>query len=227
MRIITNETLYRRSTRAAFIANIGGMFLLVASVFVLFNAPERFGLYLLFLLAGVISVQVGSYFGRWNRRPDRALNRALKSLDGSYTLYHYRSPASHLLLGPSGLWILVPRHTRGTITYDAKRRRWRVKAKSFLARFGQEGIGRPVQEASMEAEALDRYFQKHWQGGNLHVQAALVFVDEETEVQGDAAPIPSVSIKKLKQMLLKSDSKGRLSREQVWQLGLSFEEKPR
>ena len=60
MRIITNETLYRRSTRAAFIANIGGMFLLVASVFVLFNAPERFGLF--YIHAGLFQLPLAFRF---------------------------------------------------------------------------------------------------------------------------------------------------------------------
>ncbi len=225
MRIQANENLYRRNARFALIANLAGMFSLVASVYVIFSSDAQFGRYLLFLLGGVIFTQIGSYFGRWNKRPDQAISRALKSLDDSYTLYHYRSPVSHLLVGPSGLWILLPRHTRGIVTYDSKRKRWRVQGSRFLARFVQEGIGRPVQEASLEAEFLDRFLQKNWKGSELHVQAALVFVDDETQVQAGDAPLPTISIKKLKQLVIKGDGKGRLNREQTRQLDQLFEEK--
>jgi len=225
MRIQANENLYTRNTRFALVANLTGMFLLVASVYVLFTSNAPFGQYLLLLLGGVIFTQIGSYFGRWNKRPDLAISRALKSLDDSYTLYHYRSPVSHLLVGPSGLWILLPRHTRATVIYDAKRKRWQVKGGRFLGRFLQESIGRPLQEASLEAEFLDRFLQKNWTGGELHVQAALVFVEDETEVQAGDAPLPAVSIKKLKQLVIKGDGKGRLAREQVRRLDQLLESK--
>lgn len=224
MRIFTNEKLYRRNTRIAFAANLGGMFFLVASVYALFIGFQL-GLYLLFLLAGIVCMQTGVYFGRWNRRPDQALNQALKSVDDSYALYHYTTPVSHMLLGPSGIWILLPRHSKGTVTYDQRRQRWRLKTKGVLSRFGQEPIGRPIVEASMEAEALDRFLQKHWKDdGELRVQAALVFVDEATEVEAAGkAPIPTVDIKKAKQMLLKADEKSHLTRDQVKRLNQLFE----
>jgi hypothetical protein len=223
MHIVTNEALYKRNTRLALIANLTGMFMLVGSVFVLFNSPNQFGQYLLFLLGGAILVQVGTYLGRWNRRPDLALNKALQSLDSTYTIYHSRTPVPHLLIGPSGLWILLPRNTRGTITYDERRKRWRAKS-GLLARFGQEAIGNPVREASWEAEALDRFFQKNWKGDQLRVQAAVIFVDENADVQvsSDAA-LPTAGLKRAKQILLKSDPKARLSRQQIDQLNQLFQ----
>ena len=226
MRILTNEALYKRNIRLAFAANLAGIFFLVASIYVLFSGDEQFGLYLVFLLLGILFVQVGTYFGRWNKRPDLALNQALKSLDDSYTLYHYRTPVSHLLLGPTGVWILLPRLTRGLITYDAGKKRWRAKGGGWLARFSREGIGKPVVDASWEAEALDRFLEKHWKNdSDLRVQAALVFVDEEAEVQAGNAPIPTASLKKIKQILLKADEKSRLSREQIKTLADLFENK--
>lgn len=226
MRIFTNEKLYKRNTRLAFITNLAGMFFLLASVYVLFSQAQL-GLYLLFLLVGIVCMQTGVYFGRWNRRPDLALNKALKSVDDSYTLYHYTTPVSHMLLGSTGMWILLPRHARGTVTFDQSRQRWKLKTKGFMSRFGQEPIGKPIVEASLEAESLDRYLLKYWKdGGDLRVQAALVFVDDSTEVEGTGkAPIPTASIHKLKQILLKADEKSRLSKEQVKKLNSLFETK--
>jgi hypothetical protein len=220
MKIFTNDALYRRNARLALITNLGGMFMLVGSVFVLFNTPEQFGRYLLFLFSGIVLVQIGAYFNRWNRRPDLALNKALKSLDDSYSIYHFRTPVSHLFLGPSGLWILLPRHTRGQITFDGKR--WRSKS-SLLGRLGSEGIGSPVKEASLEAEILDRYMQKHWTGGEVRVQAALVFVDGRTQVEAPNAPLPTAAIKHAKQLVLKGDPRGKLDRRKINQLQQMFE----
>lgn len=222
MRILTNENLYKRNTRRAFIANVAGVLFLVASIYVLFS-NRQIGVYLVFLLLGMISLQAGIYFGRWNRRPDHALNQALKSLDDSYTLFHYTSPASHLLLGPTGIWILLPRQTRGTVTYDPARKRWHSKGGGFFGRFSQEGIGKPILDASMEAEALDSFLQKRWKGENLRVQAALAFVDPDVEVQAGNAPIPTASAKKLKQILLKADEKSRLTADQLRLLRALFE----
>jgi len=227
MRIFTNEKLFKRNSRLAFIANLGAMFFLLVSVYVLFSG-QALGLYLLFLFAGIVCMQTGLYFGRWNRRPDLALDDALKSVDDSYSLYHYTTPVSHLLLGPSGLWILLPRHASGTITFDQRRQKWKLKTKGFLSRFGQEPIGRPIGEASLEAKALDRFLEKHWkkEDGDLRVQAALVFVSASTEVEAAGkAPIPTVSLKKAKQMLLKADERSHLTKVQVKKLNDLFEGK--
>jgi hypothetical protein len=223
MRIITNENLYKRNARVALVSNLLGMLLLVASVYVLFLSAQDFGQYLLFFIGGLLFTQLGIYFNRWNKRPDRALGKALKSLDDSYTLYNYTSPASHLLVGPSGVWILLPRHTRGTITYDAQRRKWRASGVTWRQRFGQEGIGNPVQDATIEAETLDRWLAKHWKKPLL-VSAALVFVDEQTNVEVPTAPLPTVSVKKLKQVVSKPPAgKTPLTRETSHQLSYLFE----
>jgi hypothetical protein len=224
MRIIGNEPLYKRNARLALFTNLTGAVLLALSIYTLFSTPDALGRYFLFLLGGMIFVQVGTVFGRWNRRPDLALAHALKSLDDTYTLYNYRSPVAHLLTGPSGAWILLPRHTGGTITYDHNRRRWRSQGVGFFARMGQESIGNPVQEASFEAEVLDRYLQKNWTGGPLQVQAALVFIDEKTQVKVDNAPLPTTSISKVKAAVLKSSDKGKLTKEQLKQLNTGLEQ---
>lgn len=227
MRIITNENLYKRNSRVALVGNLLGMLLLVASVYVLFLAQEDIGRYLLFFIGGLLFTQVGMYFNRWNKRPDRALGRGLKSLDDSYTLYNYTSPVSHLLVGPSGLWILLPRHTNGTITYDAKRRKWRSDGVKLRQRLGQEGIGNPVQDATIEAEVLDRWLRKYWKSAPLQVNAALVFVNDTTEVEVATAPLPTTSTKKLKGIVTKPQGgKGALSRETVKQLNYLFENAP-
>lgn len=223
MRLITNETLYKRNSRVALVANLAGMFMLVVSVYLLFNSDVDFGLYLLFLTGGMIFTQVGTYFNRWNKRPDRQLHQALKSLDDNYTLYNYTSPVSHLLVGPSGLWILLPRHTTGTITYDAKRRRWKASNVPLLKRLAQEGIGNPLSEATIEAEVLDRWLFKHLKEESVPVSAALVFLDAAADVQVGAAALPTVPGKKLKQLVIKPAQGSPIGVQRAKQLSFLFE----
>lgn len=214
MHIHNNEALYKRNIRGSFVASLLGMLALVGSVYVLFGEGQ-FGLYLLFLVLGIVLVQVGSWFSRWGRRADQGFNKALGSLDNHFSLYHYRSPVPHLLVAPSGVWMLLPRHTRGQVSYDPQKKRWRVKLPNILARLGQEGIGRPVAEASIDAEAIDRFLQKHWPEAKLRIQAVLVMMDENTEVERVAgAPIPTASIKKLKHTLQKGDPQAHLTAAQ-------------
>lgn len=228
MRIVDNEPLYQRNIRVAFIANLGGIFMLMVAVFVLFDTPNQLLRYLAFLLGGILLMQVGLYFGRWGKRADLVLNRALKSLDNSHAIFHYRSPAQHLLVGPSGIWILLPKHSSGKVSYSKEKQAWRVGGgnllKALWRRITEEKIGRPHFEAMIEANALDRFLQKHWTAEDpLHVQAAVVFLDDDVEVNAGEAPFPAVQVRKLKRALLKGEKKGKLTKSQAKQLQRIFE----
>jgi hypothetical protein len=230
MKIVGNEPLYKRNAQIALISNLGGMLLLVAAVYVLFTTEGQLGRYFLFLLGGIVLVQVGLYFGRWNKRPDLALNRALKSLDDGYTIYHHQTPVTHLLVGPAGLWILLPKHTSGTIYYNKEKQRWDLMGGNILKRtwqrFTQESLGRPHFDAMIEAGLLDRLLEKHWDPkDSLHVQAAVVFLADDVDVQTGDAPFPAVQAKKLKSAITKGDAEGKLSRAQLKRLNAILADK--
>ena len=218
MKIYDNENLYQRYTRYGLFANIGGMVLLVLAVFVLFNSPGRLGQYFLFLLAGIILVQIGLTFGRWGKRADLALNKALKSLDNNYSIYHQRSPAQHLLVGPTGMWILLPRHTQGRINYNKAKQRWEHKGNIFQRLWRwvtQERLGRPHFEAMIEAGKLDQFLESRWDeeaGKDINVHAAVVFLNDEVDIQAGEAPFPAVQAKKLKQTISKGEEGKKLSK---------------
>lgn len=228
MKIIDNEPLYKRNIRNGFLASMAGVLLLVAAVYVLFTQQNYLGRYFLFLFSGVVLMQIGLYYSRWGRRPDWAFNKVLKSLDNSYSIFHQRGPVAHLLLGPAGLWILLPKYTRGRISYDKDKQRWRVEGVSLWKRitrsFAQEGIGRPHLEAMYEAAALDRFLEKHWEPDKpLHVQAAVVFLEDEVEVDAGDAPLPAVPLGKLKHTIQHGEAQGKLSRQQITHLSKIFE----
>jgi hypothetical protein len=147
------------------------------------------------------------YFGnRWGRspRPDEKLDAGLKGLPGDFVIYHWTTPVAHLLVGPAGLWVLMPYHQRGQITY--RRNRWKLSGGGFLQNymrlFGQEGLGRPDLEAESEINALRKSLSTGLAEEEIpEIKAALVFTSEETEIDAEGAPLPAIPLKKLKEFM--------------------------
>jgi hypothetical protein len=162
---------------------------------------------------------MGIYYGnRWGRRPrpDELLGQALKGLDDRFTLFNYTSPTSHLLLGPAGVWVLIPHHQRGVITYDAQKKRWHQKGGNlYLKMFAQEGLGRPDIEISAERDAIQKYLNKVLPNETLEVQAALIFTNDQAEVQVDDAPAPTLHARKLKDFVRKTTKEKPFSMDKV------------
>lgn len=211
MKIITNHKLIHRNSRIGGIATIAGLALLVGGMVFTFMVrdPSKVGWSWLLLLTGFMLSQVGVYFGgKFGRspRPDEALDQALKGMDERYSIFHYTSPVPHLMVGPAGVWILLPRHQGGKITYA--KGRWKQSksgcVQAYLRFFAQEGIGRPDLDVPIEIQTLKKYFAKKHAEINLPpVQAALVFTNEQVELSIDDAPVPSLASKELKEFLRK------------------------
>jgi hypothetical protein len=170
------------------------------------------------LFLGIALSQISMYFGsRFGRRPDELLDKALKGLPGDQSLYHYTSPVPHLLVGASGIWLLLPYFLRGTITY--KKNRWRVAgggfSQSYLRIFGQETIGRPDLEADGQKASLEKLLKKKFEEGEEipPISAILVFLDEKAEIDAADAPLPAVQAKKLKEFLRKIEKDKQLPAE--------------
>jgi len=165
--------------------------------------------------------QVGIYFSnRWSRRPrpDEVLDLSLKGLDDKYSLYHFDTPVSHLLLGPCGVWILSPHNQRGTISYS--KGRWRQKGGNlYLKIFAQEGLGRPDLETQNEDEKLLKYFQKNLPEENIpDIQTALVFTNPQVDIniaESESPPAETVYAAKLKDLVRKYSKAKTLSMEKV------------
>lgn len=213
MDIVTNDRLVNRNARIGQIASFAGLIVLGGGLFISFTRPEMFSISLIALLVGFGLSQIGIFFAnRWGRRPrpDEILNAALKGLDSRYSLYHYTTPTSHLLVGPAGLWVLMPRHQAGTITFDEQKNRWRQKGGNFYLKiFAQESLGRPDLEIGSEIEAISKFLENHLDEENLpQVQAALIMTNEKCEVDADNAPAPTLKDNKLKDFVRKT-AKGK------------------
>jgi hypothetical protein len=208
MEIIINEKIIRRNARIGQISSIGGLLVLAGGMFISFSRQDLFFISMMALLVGFVLSQIGIYFGnRWGRRPrpDEVISLSLKGLDGRYNLYHYTTPTSHLLVGPAGIWVLMPRHQGGTISYDATKNRWKQRGGNlYLKIFAQEGLGRPDLEIGSEVNAVHQYLEKNLSDGEVpEIQAALVFTNDNAVVEADDAPVTTLQVRKLKDFIRK------------------------
>jgi len=144
--------------------------------------------------------------GQWTSspRPDEKLDAGLKGLPGDYTMYHWTAPVAHLLVGPAGVWALIPYHQRGQVAY--RKNRWRLTGGGFmqgyLRLFGQEGIGRPELEAEAQIDAVRKALAAQIDESKIpEIQAALVFTAEGVEIETGDSPLPALPLKKLKDFM--------------------------
>lgn len=207
MKIIKNEKLIKRNARIGQYTSLGALGVLGVGMYISFTRPELFVWAVGALLVGFTLTQVGMYFGnRWGRspRPDEKLDAGLKGLNKEYNFYHWTAPVAHLLVGPAGIWALIPYHQRGTVTY--RKNRWKMAGGGFLQGymriFGQEGIGRPDLEAESEINSIYKALAKEMEADEIpEIQAALVFTTEGVEIEADEAPIQALPLKKLKDFI--------------------------
>jgi hypothetical protein len=210
MKVITNDRLIKRNGRLGQVATISGLLVLVGGMFVSFRYPNFAGYAWVALLLGFALSQLGLYFGnRWGRRPrpDELIDQGLKGLNDQYSIYHYMTPVSHLLVGPSGLWVILPYYQVGTIVYE--KGRWKQKGGGFMQRylraFAQEGVGRPDIEAPNEVQSITKFLNKRLPDRDYpEVTPALVFTNDKVNLEVENAPILTLPLKKLKETVRKA-----------------------
>ena len=207
MKIVKNEKLIKRNSKIGQFTSLGALVVLGVGMYISFTRPELFVWAVGALLLGFTLTQVGMYFGnRWGRspRPDERLDAGLKGLPGEFVIYHWTTSVAHLLVGPAGIWVLLPFHQRGHVTY--RKNRWRMAGGGFLQNymrlFGQEGIGRPDLEAEAEINSVRKVFAKEMEEDEIpEIKAALVFTTEGVEIEAEDAPMPALPLKKLKEFM--------------------------
>jgi hypothetical protein len=208
MKVVTNTKLIKRNARIGQVTSIGALVVLGIGLFISFKMPDKFVYSLGALLLGFFMSQVGMYYGnRWGRspRPDELIDKGLKGLGREYTIYHYVTAAPHLLVGPAGVWTLMPYYQSGKIVYEKKR--WKSKGggfiQSYLRLFGQENMGRPEIESETGIEATKRYLASILPEGSEvpAIRSLLLFTSPKVELKVEDAPLPAITPKDLKDFM--------------------------
>ena len=208
MKIASNTKLITRNNKIGRYTTFASLAILGIGLYISFTAPEAFSWSLGALVIGFLLSQVGltysSKFGK-SPRPDESLTQALKGLEDKFTLYHYESPTNHLLVGPAGVWVLLPYFQAGTIRYNAAKNRWTQKGGNFfLKMFGQENLGRPDTEIQYGINETRKFLEKQLPGTELpEIRAALLFFNVKTELAVEGAPYPAIKADKAKDFFRK------------------------
>jgi len=220
MKIIKNEKLIKRNSKIGQWTTTAALAVLAVGMYISFMKPDLFYLAVGALLFGFILTQIGLYFGsQWGRspRPDEKLDAGLKGLSKDFSLYHWASPVSHLLVGPAGIWIILPYHQRGHVTFT--RNRWRMSGgglmQGYMRIFGREGIGRPDLEVSSEINSLTKAFRDDLEGEVPDINALLVFTADDVQIDVEDSPIPALPLKKLKDFIRQKAKEKTISLQDI------------
>ncbi len=227
MKIIKNEKLIKRNSTIGNYASIAGI-ALVGIPFVYYtqallqkNADKISNFTLMFAMtfAGLIVSQIGMYmsnkFGR-SPRPDEKLDAGLKGLQNEFVIYHYITPVSHLLIGPAGVWVLMPYDQSGQITF--KKNRWRNTGggfiQSYMRIFGQGSLGRPDIEIESEIQGLKKRLSKKMDESEIpEINGLMVFTNDNAELDTENAPVSAMKLKQIKDFIRQKAKEKKLPAE--------------
>ncbi len=201
-KIARYKTWAPRLLLAGLLSLIGGMVIL----FVLPDNPNVIFYQLIAMLVGWILSQIGTYLShRYVRspRPDETLDKAVKPVAGNSRMYHHILPAPHVLLTPAGPIVFNLKFQSGDISYqDGK---WRQRGIGLRRFFGQEGLGKPGEEAESMVKSLAGFIHKEAPDiEEVPIGAMIVFTTEKIKsLNVDESEIPAMHYSKVRKFLRK------------------------
>jgi hypothetical protein len=220
MKIVANEKLIKRNTKIGNITSLASVAVLGIGMYFSFKDTSGKYLSLTFtaLIVGFLLFQIGNYYmNRFGKppRPDQKLSAALKGLDDKYTLYHFITNIPHLLVGPSGIYCLLPYNQPGTISYNSTKNRWKQTGGNFfLKTFGGDSLGRPDLDSNYAVSDITKYLEKKGVSlGATIPEPILVFVNDKATINSEGFSGGAVAADKLKEYIRKRAKTAPLSPE--------------
>jgi hypothetical protein len=210
MKISINEKLVKRNKTITQFSLYGAIALIVIGLVMTFSNSNNQNnitfLSYLVLLPAYILMQINALMmNKWGRKPreDEIVSSSLKGLDTRYFLYHYTTPPSHLLVGPSGIWIINAFHQQGTISYDEKKKKYIQKGGgNILSKiFALDALSDIEREPKKQLSSLERYFLKIEIKDYPQPTVANVFYHPAAKVEAKNAPELTIHIEKLKDII--------------------------
>ncbi len=221
MKIIKNEKLIKRNGTIGNYLSLGALVVLGTGMYISIKRTDLFIYAVIALFLGFVFTQIGMYMGnRFGRspRPDEKLDAGLKGLQNEFAIYHYTTPASHVLAGPAGIWVLIPYHQRGQVTF--KKNRWKISGGGFLQGymriFGQESLGRPDIDVESEVNAVKKYLAKKMDESEIpEINVMMVFTSDNVQVDAGEAPVPALMLKEIKEFFRRKAKEKPISQTQL------------
>lgn len=161
MVVLRDEKRIARLARLAQLLSLAGLAALVIGLLFIFisDNPNVFLYQLAALIVGYGLSQIGLHLAhRYLRQPrmDQVLDRSVsKAARKDGRLYHYLLPAPHVLLLPTGIFLLVAKFQSGRISADGDD--WKQTGLGMRRFFGREGLGNPTREAEAQVAKMTTY----------------------------------------------------------------------
>ncbi len=211
MKIYIDRRKVNGRAQLANFASVGGLIMLLASVVIPLFLPSWINFSSVLLVIGLGAAMIGIYFAnRWVRkpRPEESLDKALKSLDDHYHIYHYPSlPCDHILLTPAGVIALEVVNLSGSFSYRNGQWKEAMTIGRALRYIVEERVGDPMAFSHGIVQELERRFGKELGGKTkLSIKALTVFTHPTVELDIEGTAIPVCKIEKLrKQVAINSE----------------------
>ena len=213
MQIIANDKFVRSRVKIGNIANFASMGLLAVG-FVISLQQQTLGSIAVFLayvamIGAFLLLSYGRTFSRrWGPRfrQDQWLIPALRGTDNKYTMFNFASKElpDHLLVGPGGLFVLVPRSNGGTILFENGKWSRGSAGSTILRGISEGGLGNPFIDVRIALTKLAEYLKKHGSQDlidGLEARPVLVFTNPGVQLRVRNAPISVVHAKDLRSII--------------------------
>jgi len=223
MQRYANDRTINFKTKLGKILAFGGVGIVIIIFILSFQDGMLTNLLLIVTVIGMVLFQYGYFlYNRWGKHPriDEIFEQALKGLDSRYSIFHYELGTNHVLIGPGGIFALVPVFIDGEITFNGNRW-WRTRIRRGKEQ--KRALKNLTADAENELRSLTKTLQKKLIDQEIpKIKPILVFLHSGATVNADNAPIPAVHLKKLKAAIRKFDKGQTLDQAEVLQLADSL-----
>lgn len=228
MQVVTNDSYVRSRNNIGNYLNFASMALLVVGMVLSFMTSQIGNMAIWFsyvaLIIALMLLNVARPFTRrfgskW--RQDQWLAPNMKGLDAKATLFNFASPKlpDHVLVAPSGLYVLLPKPNGGKISFDGSRWSRGSIAGSLLRGIAEGGMGNPTQEIRRSMALLAEYLRANGSEElikGLEAKPIIVFTNPSTQLEVRNSSIQIVTVKELRALFRRA--KATLSPEKMEEL---------
>jgi hypothetical protein len=211
VRVITNEPLIANRSRWAQGLSLSGLAILLGGTALSWFSTSMIDLPLLgqvspffiswtALLVGYVLTQASLYLAnRYGVRyqPHQLMDHELAALDDRYIMLHHTHGLEHVLLAPSGAYVITARHNSGLIRFKDGQWRHDIPLKWLRMAF-QEGLGNPSRDALVAAQDFAQRLDKLGLPAAIAVHPLIVFYNPGAQVQAEGSDVPAVHVQKLR-----------------------------
>jgi hypothetical protein len=219
MQLALNQRLVKRYSLMGNVFFFGGLAAAILVLVLSFTRPQDSLMLTGIALGAFVVAQIGvSFVNRYGRHPriDELISDGLKGLDGRFSLFHYLIGFEHVLIGPPGVLILLPRNESGRITYEDGEWYQTLPKGNLFRRGGRRPIRSVDREAERAVGAVERALRLTV-GGEVEavIKPVLVFYHDDAKVDVSDAPMLALHVKKLKAAIRKLPRDATLTKEAI------------